>query len=133
MEKWLNKNAKGFLKNHNGLIGIMASMAGISIEEATEIARKWHEDNFYFEEDYITSQTCESCGWEGCGPDEETECPECEGTDLMNYTSHEDSECNVCEGHIDIWENAYINHDVDGFYCEDCIIEIEHLIDSVDM
>lgn len=133
MNKWLNENAKGLFRNHNGVIGVMATMFGISNKEATAAAQSWLEDNFYYEGDYITQQTCESCDWEGDGPEEEIECPECEGTDLMNYTGHEDSDCNFCGRHIDMWNDAYVNHDIDGFYCVGCIEEVEHILDSIEI
>lgn len=132
MDKWLNENVKELLTNHNGLRDEGVKKFNVSREVMESRITDWFEDKVYFQEDFIIQQECEDCGWSDDEPEEDTECPECESANIMNYTSHEGLECNVCEKRLDMWEDAYVDTSEGNMYCESCVRKIEHTLDSFD-
>ena len=82
------------------------------------------KSDFYFEEDYVIGGECEACGHRE--DNEFDECPKCGSDEIMNDTSHECIECAICGKMIEMWEDAYRNHEeCDKLICEDCYEELE--------
>lgn len=92
--------------------------------------------DFEFEEDFVLAYECEDCKhYEDWGYDEEPEeCSECGSNDLINNTSHEDTECDMCRGYIDMWQDGYrymgdnkeyLEKEDSGLICEDCYEKLD--------
>lgn len=76
------------------------------------------------EEDFIITQECEECGKVYDNPKEEMEeCEECGHDYLINTTSHEGNKCEICGGHIDMWQDTYTDGTV--YVCIDCCKEFK--------
>lgn len=87
----------------------------------------YKKEEFDFEEDYPVSGECEDCDYITDVADElETQsCPECDGT-LLITTAHEGTQCDICNGFFNSYEDAYRNiGDPTILICEDCYNDLE--------
>lgn len=86
---------------------------GVSREVAIEHAKEFVINDIVYEEDSIVEEECLECGWKAyhnagdINPENIIECPECGNEDVIPTTAHENMECDICGGYIDMWDDAY--------------------------
>ena len=88
---------------------------------------KLTKKNYELEEDYAIACECENCGYYDSDPlDEPVECVECGSDEIIPTTAHEDTTCDRCGGHIDMWVDVYVadTYSTEPNICEDCYEEL---------
>lgn len=84
---------------------------------------KLTKENYALEKDYVIAYECEKCGhYDEDLSEEPVECEKCGSDEIINTTSHEDTNCDSCGKYIDIWEDIYVANTISDKpdICEDC-------------
>lgn len=88
---------------------------------------KLTKKNYELEEDYALSYECDNCGhYDEDLYEEPIECEKCGSDDIIPTTAHENTVCDKCSGHIDMWVDVYVanTRTPHQIICKDCYDEL---------
>ena len=88
---------------------------------------KLTKKNYELEEDYALVYECDNCGHhEEDLYGEPVECERCGSDNIIPTTAHENTLCDKCNGHIDMWVDVYVADTRTPYQiiCKDCYDEL---------
>lgn len=136
MNDWLLSNIKLVLEDVNKAQDKMVKELGVTYQEAKMGTREWYYDSFEYQEDFISFQECEDCGWMEDGEvmvgEETGECPQCSSMGVINSTNHEGQQCMGCNKTLDMWEDVYAYEDNGDLLCEECNEKLNQAVESIE-
>lgn len=82
--------------------------------------------DFTMEDDYCIFVECCDCGCVMDGNEDIEACEECESTDIIYNTSHEETKCDCCDKTFVVWESNYYHDEKDITICEHCLNKLRN-------
>lgn len=93
--------------------------------------------DFQFEEDFVLSYECGDCHYyeDWSLEVEPSNCSKCGSEDVLNNTSHEGDQCDICNFYFNLWNDGYrymgndeefIKHQDSQIICDDCYQKLKN-------